>query len=81
MRKALAKVFPDSVGVQHSLTEWYRYKFEPDDGIVAIHGVAAHDSRGRIVADFGGHLFRALDFLWDKEILWICITEDNLLNE
>ncbi len=32
-------------------------EFEPDQGMVAVHGIATHDSRGRIVADSDGHWF------------------------
>jgi len=36
----------------------------PDYGVVAVHGIAAYDSQGRIVRDTDGYSFLLFGFLW-----------------
>lgn len=55
--------------------------FEPDHGVVAVHGIAAYDSRGRIVPDSDGHVFLLFGFLWNGEMLLTCRTGMSLYHE
>jgi hypothetical protein len=65
---------PDDLGM-------LRGHFEPDHGVVAVHGVVAYDSRGRIVPDSDGHGFLLYGFLWIGKMLltaeqaMTCITD------
>jgi len=46
-----------------------RGELEPDQGVCTVHGVAAHQRRGRAVADVDGHGSSLFGFLWDGEML------------